>query len=148
MKNLIAILALVISASTAYATEETMTEECIAQTPTGQTIALYLLPGDARSIESDSEEEQSKWVNFEGISYGNNIPKYAAIVLNVIQETIVTRDIIDDGCLQGHRWDSVRLAKVTKVSAYLPKSKGIKVGQTLRFACTTTVQAPTGLDCH
>ncbi|QLY26514.1 hypothetical protein [Bdellovibrio sp. KM01] len=148
MKNLIAILALVISASTALATEETVTEECIAQTPSGQTIALYLLPGDARSIESDSAEEQSKWVNFDGISYGNNVPKYAALVLNIIKETVVARDVIDDGCLQGHTWDSVRLAKVTKVSAYLPKSKGIKVGQILRFACVTTVQAPTGNDCH
>jgi hypothetical protein len=147
MKFLFTLIAFTISSSAAFAIEGTLTEECLAQTTSGHPLALYLLPGTDRAIETEVETD-NKMVNFDGIAYGNTLPKYTSLILKVLKETVVARDSVDDGCLQGHKWDSVRVAKVTKVSAYLPRAKGIKVGQTLRFACTTTIQAPTGNDCH
>ncbi len=147
MKFMITLIAFIISSSAAIAIEGTVTEECVAQTSAGQSLSLYLLPGTDRAIETEIETD-NKLVNFDGIAYGNTLPKYTSLILKVLKETVVTRDNVDDGCLQGYKWDSIRVAQVTKAKASLPRAKGLKVGQTLRFACVTTIQAPTGNNCH
>ena len=155
MKSVLISFAVLASTSSAFAMHAYGSDTCVAVTPQGRSITIELSntgPLDPHRINSEGlnlKIDEILWVNFGKADLGVDEPvKTAALSLEVTRESNLTSGKLDDGCLQGERSTSVRLASVVNVGARAKELFDLKKGDKLAFSCYEDYQAPSGKHCN